>query len=138
MAGTAIELKNAIAAALAASPDVTSLVGDRIYEYAQTGEAEFPFIALDGIEETDDSTDCLKASDAFVTINGWSKPATPSFDEAYELVDAIRAALHQAELTLATNRCVLLEHATSKPLLDSDPPPVYRARVTFHAIVEEM
>jgi hypothetical protein len=137
MAATALELKNAIAAALSAATDVTDIVGVGIYEYAQTGEAEFPFVTIGDGQESDDSTDCLNGSDAFLDIHAWSRPDTPAFDEAMTLADAVRRTLHNAELTLATQRCVLIEHRITRYLRETDPPPVFHAAITFHAVVEE-
>ncbi len=135
--GTAADLTNAMLSTLLADAGVAALVEDRIYEYAQTGEAGFPFIALGEGQETDDSTDCGVASDAFVDVNVWSRPDTPSFEEAKTIASAVRAALHDASLTLADNRCVLIEHRITRYLRETDPPPMFRASITFHAIVED-
>lgn len=139
--GTAVELKNAIAAALAAASAVTDIVGTSggIVEYAQTGEAEFPFITIGEGQEIDDSVDCQTGSDAFIDIHAWSRPdsVTPGSDECKTLAAAVRAALHDVDLTLDTNRCVLIEHRITRYLVETDPPPVFHAVITFHAIVED-
>lgn len=137
--GTAADLKAAMISTLSSDAAVTGIVGARIYEYAQTGEASYPFLQIGDGHEIDDSTECIKASDAFFDVHAWSRPDIPSTTEVMRLASAVRSALHNVDLTLVSNRLVDIRCSgiLYRPP-ETDPPPVYHAVVSFHAIVEEL
>src|SRR5262245_59955634 len=104
-----LELQAAMSAHLAADPNVQAVLGNpaRIYQDVPTegpnGATTFPYATLGETTETDDSTQCGTASDILAHIEVWSRAT--GFEEVKNIASAIRLSLHNAELTLATDRC---------------------------------
>lgn len=136
--GGDLELQAAINARLAADPNVQALLGTppRIYQdVPANGVPVFPYALLGESSEIDNSApQCGLASDISTDIHVWSRQ--PGFEEVKRIAWAIRVSLHNADLALATQRCVLIEHSVTRHLRDGEIP-VKHAILTFHANVEE-
>lgn len=133
--GSDLELQAAINAKLAADAAVTVLLGSppRLYEETPT-PAVTPYATFGATTATDDSTECQDAMDLYLDIEVWSR--APGFEEIKRIASAIRSALNNVDLTLATQRCVFIQHVTTRHLRESELP-MKQAILTFHANLEE-
>ena len=101
-------LQKAVVECLATSPDVLAITGPgRIFDRLIT-RAEPPYLVLGEIISSDFSTGDETASEHRFEVEAWSKENGRK--QAVELADAVRAALHDADLTLDGAVLVNLRH----------------------------
>jgi hypothetical protein len=115
--GPELELQGAILARLKADPAVASLVAARIYDSVPQG-ATFPYVTFGPVQSLTDDADCITGLEIAQQIDVWSR--APGFPEAKRIVDAVRAALHDAPIVLTENALVYLEHRTTDTRRDPD------------------
>ncbi|MCO6409903.1 DUF3168 domain-containing protein [Hoeflea alexandrii] len=130
---SANQLQQAVVERLANDPDVLAITGaGRIFDRLIT-RAEPPYLVLGEIISTDFSTGDSDASEHRFEIEAWSKDNGRR--EAVELADAVRAALHDADLTLAGAVLVNLRHVrtTSRRAPKTG---LHVARLRFRAVTE--
>lgn len=134
--GSDLELQAAINAKLAADAAVTALLGSppRLYQDTPTPVTS-PYATFGNTNATDDSNDCQNAIDLFIDIEIWSR--APGFEEVKRIAAAVRSSLHYANLTLATQRCVSIEHVRTLHRSGSELP-LKQSTVTFNAILEDI
>ncbi|MBY0562881.1 MAG: DUF3168 domain-containing protein [Hyphomonadaceae bacterium] len=97
----------AIRAAAMADTGVKALVGDpaRIYDDAPEG-AVFPYVTLGRVESRAADAASVQGIEHALTLHVWSRYGGRA--EALDIIGALRAALHNASLTLTGHRLVLL------------------------------
>jgi len=101
-------LQKAVVEHLAATAAVTAITGaGRIFDRLIT-RAEPPYLVLGEITSTDFSAGDEAGSEHRLEIEAWSKQNGRR--QAVELADAVRVALHDAELTLVGAVLVNLRH----------------------------
>ena len=130
---SANQLQQAVVARLAADPGVTAITGaGRIFDRLIT-RAEPPYLVLGEITSSDFSTGDETASEHRFEIEAWSKDNGRK--QAVELADAVRVALHDADLALAGAVLVNLRHerTTSRRAPRSG---LHVARLKFRAVTE--
>lgn len=126
MASASWALQQAIYAALTGNSALTTLLGGaRIYDDVP-GSAAFPYVTLAPGVERDWSTGSDAGTEHAVTLHVWSRGAGRK--EAAAIMDALRAALHEAALMLTGHRLINLRHESSEVRRDAD-------GVTQHGIV---
>jgi uncharacterized protein DUF3168 len=114
-----LELQGAIVQALKADPAVAALVGPRVYDTVPSNPPpQFPYISYGPSDMLEDDYDCITGQDISVQINAWSRAV--GFPEVKRISDAVRAALHDADLQLAVNALVMIEHRQSRTMRDPD------------------
>ena len=126
-------LQKAIVAHLAADPGVLAIIGaGRIFDRLIT-RAEPPYLVLGETTITDFSTSDASGSEHRFEIEAWSKDNGRR--QAVELADAVRAALHDADLTLAGAVLINLRHerTTSRRAPKTG---LHVARLRFRAVTE--
>lgn len=137
-ADASLELQDAIVKRLKADATMTSLVGNRVYDRVPAGPngitAEFPYVSWGPEQEVPEYADCIDAAEIFVTLNVWSRAV--GYAEAKKISAAIRASLHDAELTLTDNGFVYLEY-DGRRLLRAADGETSQAVVTFRAGIEQ-
>ena len=111
---------------------MAAIIGARVYDHVPRGAtgavtAEFPFVAIAGWQEITDDVDCVGGSDITVTIDAWSRAV--GAPEAHRLAAAVKAALHNADLSLTDNALVSFEHESTLTLRDPD-------GLTTHAVLD--
>lgn len=126
MASPSLELWGAVVAALKGDAAVAALVGDRVYDRVPV-DAPFPYLSIGDTWETEDDADCLDAVEIGLRVDAWSR--TVGGAEVRRIADAVRRALHNAELTLIENAIVMIEHRRTDTLRDPD-------GLTQHASIE--
>jgi len=126
--------KAAYEALIADSALTTLLGGDRLYDHVPQSSA-FPHVAIDQMRINDWSTGTERGSEHVLMLHIWSR-----YDgkrEAYEIADAVREALDDAELTLDDNRLVNLSHQYSDLKRDPDGE-TYHGVMRFRAVTEPL
>lgn len=134
--GGDLELQAAMNARLAADADVQALLGNppRIYQDVPTVPV-FPYATIGETTENDDSSSCGAGSFVFADLHVWSRQ--PGWEECKRIASTIRLSLHGADLTLASERCVFIDHSVTRHLRDGEVP-VKHAIVTFRAALLEL
>jgi len=117
MANVELELQGAIVARLKADTAVAALINGRIYDSVPVGAA-FPYVSIGPVDSNEDDADCIAALEVAQQIDCWSRAT--GFPECKKVVDAVRAALHDYSLDLATNALVFFEHRSSRVTRDPD------------------
>ena len=126
-------LQKAVVAQLSTDPGVLGLIGaGRIFDRLIT-RAEPPYLVLGEITSSDFSTGDEAASEHRFEVEAWSKQNGRK--QAVELADAVRAALHDADLTLDGAALVNLRHerSTSRRAPRSG---LHVVRLRFRAVTE--
>lgn len=110
-----LELQGAIVAHLKADAGVAALVAGRVFDPVPrditTGtiaDANYPYVAINGVNEEQDDADCIEAVTVTVQVDAVSRARGAR--EISEIADAVRASLHRAALVLTTNALVEIEH----------------------------
>lgn len=133
MSSPAWELQKAVYATLIADAPLVSLLGGtRIYDDVPRGAA-FPYVTFGPSTARDWSTGTETGSEHLLTLRVWSK--TGGEKEVHVVLDAIRAALHEAVLTLTGHRLVSLRHETSDATREPDGE-TYQGTARFRAVIE--
>jgi len=129
----ALELQGLIVPRLKADATLAAIIGARVFDHvprsATTGAvtAEYPFVGMGYWSETQDDADCIEGGEIFGRIECWSRSVGKR--EALQLAEAVRASLHNADLTLSENALVLIEWVRTDVNMDPD-------GLTAHATVE--
>lgn len=127
------DLQKAAYAALIADSALLSLLGgNRIYDDVPQNAA-FPYVVIDQMRVNDWSTGTERGSEHILMLHVWSR-----YDgkrEAYEIADAIRERLDDAELALDDNRLINLTHQFSDLRRDADGES-YHGVIRFRAVTE--
>lgn len=119
-------LQRGVYQALAGSVDLTTLLGGvRVYDDAPQA-APYPFITLGQSVVRDWSTGTEDGAEHNLTLHVWSRSGGKK--QVLEILEAIRAVLHDQPLMLADHHLVNLRHEFSEARLDPDGD-------TFHGIV---
>ncbi|MGE0022768.1 MAG: DUF3168 domain-containing protein [Hyphomicrobium sp.] len=133
MSSPAWELQKAVYAKLAADAGLLALLGGaRIYDDVPRGAA-FPYVTFGPSTTRDWSTGTETGSEHGLTLRAWSKAGGEQ--EVHQVLEAVRAALHESALTPAGHRLVSLRHETSEALRDPDGE-TYQGIARFRALTE--
>jgi hypothetical protein len=119
-------LQRSLYQALANSLELVSLLGGvRVYDDAPQS-APYPFITLGQSVIRDWSTGTEDGAEHSLTLHVWSRAGGKK--QMQEIIEAIRAALHDKPLVLQDHYLVNLRHEFSEARLDPDGD-------TFHGVV---
>lgn len=126
-------LQSAVVERLASSPDVLAITGPgRIFD-RQITRADPPYLVIGAITTTDFSTGDDDASEHRFEIEAWTRHNGRR--QAVELADAVRAALHDAGLTLDGAVLVNLRHERTVSRR-APKTALHVARLRFRAVTE--
>jgi len=133
MASPAWELQKAVYGALVADTGLAALLGGAwVYDEVPRGAA-FPYVTFGPSAVRDWSAGTETASEHVFTLRVWSKHGGER--EVHRILEAIRAALHDASLSLDGFRLVNLRHETSDTAREADGE-THRGTARFRAVVE--
>jgi len=119
--------------ALANSPDLVALLGGvRIYDDAPQA-VSFPFITIGQSVVRDWSTGTEDGSEHSLTLHVWSR--TGSKKQMLQIVEAIRAVLHDKPLALEDHFLINLRHEFSEARLEHEGD-TYHGVVRYRAVTE--
>jgi Protein of unknown function (DUF3168) len=125
MPDSSLSLQKAIVAALTADAAVGTLIGDRIYD-APPRAVAFPYLTIGQTRVADWSTGTEAGAEHAVTLHVWSRERGRT--QAYEIMEAVEAALHDAVLALEGHALVNLRFEFAEARRDPD-------GVTDHGII---
>ncbi len=130
---SANQLQKAVVDRLASDPDVLALIGEgRIFDRLIT-RAEPPYLVLSEMTTADFSTGDGAGSEHRFEIEAWTKQNGRR--QAVELADAVRAALHDAGLTLEGAMLINLRHERTVSRR-APKTGLHVARLRFRAVTE--
>lgn len=133
MSSPAWELQKALHSVLVADAALLALLGsERIYDDVPRGAA-FPYVTFGPSTTRDWSTGTEIGSEHLLTLRVWSKAGGEK--EAHLVLDAIRAALHEAALSPTGHRLVSLRHETSDIVREAGGE-TYQGVARFRALTE--
>ncbi|MGJ8570618.1 MAG: DUF3168 domain-containing protein [Hoeflea sp.] len=126
-------LQRAVVARLVADPDVLAIIGaGRIFD-RQITRAEPPYLVLGQATTSEFSTGDADGSEHRFEIEAWTKQNGRR--QAVELADAVRAALHDADLTLVGAVLINLRHERTVSRR-APRTALHVARLRFRAVTE--
>ena len=126
-------LQSAVVARLASDPNVLAITGaGRVFD-RQITRVEPPYLVLGQATSTDFSTGDEAASEHRFEIEAWTKQNGRR--QAVELADAVRAALHDADLGLDGAALINLRHERTVSRR-APRTALHVARLRFRAVTE--
>ena len=133
MTSPAAELQKAILAALGADADLTAALGGaKIYDDAPL-HVGFPYITFGLTSVYDWSTSTESGTEQLFTLHVWSKAHGKA--EALAIIEAARAVLDDASLTLDGHQLVSLRFDFAEAQFDDDLI-LYHGLLRFRALTE--
>lgn len=112
-----LELQGAIFAALQVNAAVTALVGTRIYDRVPDDRV-FPYVSFGPIDSIEDDVECITGFEIAQQMDVWSRQV--GYPECKRIVDAVRGALHDVDLTLPSNGLVYFQCRQTRIFRDPD------------------
>jgi Protein of unknown function (DUF3168) len=132
MANPELELQGKIVERLKADPTVTALINGRVYDSVPQA-AGYPFVSLGPCQTINTSADCIVGYEIFQQVDAWSRAV--GYPEVKRIEDAVRFALDDAPLALATNGLVFIQFDDGNTSRDPDGLTSHSA-MSFRASVE--
>src|SRR5690606_31836120 len=115
-----LELQGAIVSRLRYWPDLTALVGTKVYDIVQA-DTTAPYVEIGDFDDHRDDKTCVSGRLIYVTIHVWTKaPAGSSRVEASRIARTVEGALTDASLTMQSYRLVSLDHNRTQIFKDLD------------------
>jgi hypothetical protein len=111
----------------------SALSMDRVYDRVPPSPT-YPYISLGDVQELNDSSDNIIASEISIRMDVWSMK--PGYSEALGLAEAVRDALDQYELALQDNALVFIDFTRISTVQDEDPL-ISHVVVEFTTVVEQ-
>lgn len=133
MTSPTYELQGQIVTLLKASPEITALIGGRVYDRVPENPT-FPYVSFGPSDEISDDADCIDGFEVTMQLDVWSRAV--GFPECRRIVDAVRRALPEEGITMADNALVTFYHRISRVFRDQDGLTSHGA-MTFEAFVEQ-
>lgn len=133
MASAGWALQKAVYAALSGDTALTARIGTNQVFDDVPRDAEFPYVAFGPTVERDWSTGSEVGREHAFVLHVWSRHSGRR--ETVEVMDAVRAALHDQSLILDGHRLINLRHEMSEVRRDEDGE-TYQGIVRFRAVTE--
>jgi len=126
MTSVSLELQAAVVVRLKEFTALSAIVSARIYDEPPNNPV-FPYVSMGPDQLVSDDAECLTSFEVFLQVDAWSrKNGRP---EVKRIAEAVRAALHDYDLTLVTNALLSIRHRQTRHLPDPD-------GETSHAVIE--
>lgn len=132
MSDPSLDLQKAIIQHLKDDGAVNALVAQRIYDNVPAA-TPFSYISYGSDQVLQDDVSCITAYEVSIQIDVWSRSVGQP--DMKRIAGAVRASLHDADLTLDNHALVLLEHEQTRYLQDPDGLTSHGA-LTFKALVD--
>jgi hypothetical protein len=132
-----VELIRAMMDTLKTSATVTALVGQRVWDRVPDRDVVYPYISLGPTSSIPDDFDCRYGEEISVQFDVWSSGHGEAHAsvECRKIADAVKRALHEAELSLSENALVTLNWDLTR-ILDDPDPAINHGVLQFTATVE--
>lgn len=128
------ELQKFIYDVLVADAGVGAIVGDRIYDHPPE-DATFPFLSFGASDYVITDDECIVGREETLQVDCWTRDQGRK-RPCRELVDAVKAALHEADGVFTTNALVEIRVTAARVFDDPDGLTAHGV-VTVTAMVEE-
>jgi len=125
-------LQKGVASILQGDSDFMALISNKLYQDVPDQPVE-PYVVLGDSQDSDDSVQCLDASEIFFDVHVWSKE--PGYKQVKTIAARVRKLLHNATVPMDEERCVLIQHRITRTFSDQDII-LKHSVVTFHALTE--
>ena len=134
--GFALSLQKALRATLVADADLTTIVSQRIYDEPPQ-DVVFPYVRFNDIQPSAFDTDTIEG--VLIDVSFEAQSRSPSGRvEAVQIVEAIKAALHRQEQSVAPTGFVLVELIFQTFSVTRNPDGRgYAAVISFQAMLEK-
>lgn len=119
------ELQRLLFTTLKADAGVSAITS-RVYDNIPTAPV-FPYISFGPQDATDAGADCIDGQEITIQLDCWSRAV--GFLECKNMVDAVRKALHEQELTLTDNALAEIRVFLTRVFRDPD-------GLTTHGVVQ--
>jgi hypothetical protein len=126
-------IQRAVFAKLTSTPEVTALIGQRVFDRVTTA-ATFPYVTIFDAQVIEDGADEIDADEVFFDLHIWSRKVGAL--EAKEIAGAVRRALHETDLDLGDDHALVDVRFRSLQVLRDDDGLTTHAVQTFHALTE--
>lgn len=120
------ELQLLIRTVLTADPVVAGLIDGRIYD-GRPDSGQFPCITFGPTDTVPQDMEGIVGREEAVQLDVWSRDKG-SLRHCKSIVDAVKSALHLAELSLATNALIKIEVVRMRVFVDRD-------GITAHGVI---
>lgn len=126
-----VELIRAAVDVLRADATISGYVAGRIFDRVPESGVVSPYISLGPSTAIPDDFDCMDGEEITIQFDVWSWGSDEAYGsmEARKLSGAVKKALHDAELTLADNALVTLQHEITRITRDPD-------GITNHGVIQ--
>lgn len=111
------ELQSLIYATLTADADVSAIVGGRVKDGRPT---EYPCITFGPSDYVPDDAECITGREETVQLDCWVRDSSARMWPVKALTDAVKDALHDAELTLTDNALCFIRVDSVRAMMDPD------------------
>ncbi len=124
-----VELQALIYSTLIADAGVSALVGEKVFD-GRPDETQYPCITFGPMDMSPDDMEGISGREETIQIDIWSRDGG-RLRPCKEIADAVKSALHLADLSLATNCLVKVEVESMRVFLDRD-------GLTAHGVISVM
>lgn len=128
------ELQKLVYDTLVADAGVAAIVGDRIYDRMPTS-GDYPCITFGPSDYTEDDSECITGRIEALQLDCWVQ-SDGRLRPCRELADAVKSALHEADLSMAVNALVRIRVDGVRVFADQDGVTAHGV-VTVEATIEE-
>ena len=123
------EVRQLVETTLKADAGVLAIVSDRVYPKPPPAASRtYPDITFGPVDFTPDDAECITGRSHTLQLDCWSREHGKQ-DQCSDLVDAVKSALHEADLTLAVNALVQIRVVLVRVFDDPD-------GLTTHGVVQ--
>lgn len=123
------ELQDLIQSTLRADAGVSAIVGARVYDVAPAEPSRtYPDITFGSSDLTPEDAECITGREETIQLDCWTRDHG-RLKSCRALVDAVKAALHEADLSLSVNALVFIRVVLVRVMRDAD-------GLTGHGVVQ--
>lgn len=131
------DFQKAVFKALSSAADLTSIVGDRIFDDTphdkETANTAFPRVTIGDQVGAEAGSDTHDATDITITLHAWSRSAGRM--QCLEMLNAMREALHKKEHFVADGVLIYLYFQAHETQKDPDGE-TYHGIISFRGLLQ--
>lgn len=134
--GATLDLQRAIVTRLKASADLQALIGNPIRLFEEVPpDPQFKYVTIGPVQRLPDLAECIDGAEMFLDFHVFSR--SKGYPECKAVGSVLIEELHDASLTLAEHRCVLLHLSDERYFIEPDNQTKHGV-ITFRALVEPL
>lgn len=134
--GATLDLQRSVVTRLKASADLQVLIGSPIRLFEEVPpDPQFQYVTIGAEQRLPDLAECIDGAEIFFDFHVFSRGK--GYQQCKAIGSVLIDELHDASLTLAAHRCVLLHLSDERYFIDPDNLTKHGV-VTFRALVEPL